>query len=282
MTTTPYGFAGPIFGAQWRAMSALMVKAVDGQVVTGLDVGISGSTPLRVWVAIGEAFAQGVYVSNTAQVPLDLDAQSSGTRRDFIVLRLKWSTATAVFTVVKGTSTSSPKLTQVSGDTWEIPLATVDVDSTNGIFVSSDIIPRKPIPRTARYFFATIDPTAYVTGQAYNSAPVAVATLNAGDPGWPYRLECVAAAVFAKSGSGAGTVQVSISGVSTPFLVGRSSPLGVTPTSGRPARVTGSSDVLTGSHAAVFSVQPADMVSGDRLDMVAGATTMFQVVQVPA
>ena len=283
MAVTGYGFAGPLFGAQWRSMARLLGKAVDGQVVEGMTVA-PGAGVRQTVVGIGQAQAYGVFVDATTATTLTHDAQTSGTRRDYVVLRLTWSTGIALITIVKGQDSvgTTPQLAKTPGSVWEIPLATVDVDSTNGVFVVADIISRKPKPRNDPSLLLTATSFDYHTGQGYNAAPLSVATLNLGDPGWPYRFEAVAAAVFARGGSGAGLVQVAVSGVSTPFLVGRSSPLNVTATAGLPAGVAGFSDVLTGSHGAVFSVQPADMVSGDHLDMIAGAATMFQLRQVPA
>ena len=283
MAVTGYGFAGPLFGAQWRSMARLLGKAVDGQVVEGMTIA-PGAGVRQTVVGIGQAQAYGVFVDATTATTLTHDAQTSGTRRDYVVLRLTWSTGIALITIVKGQDSvgTTPQLAKTPGSVWEIPLATVDVDSTNGVFVVADIIARKPKPRNDPSLLLTATSFDYHTGQGYNAAPLSVATLNPGDPGWPYRFEAVAATLFATTGSGAGTVQVAVSGVATPFLLGRSDPLNTGVTTGHPARVQGYSDILTGSHGAVFSVQPRGLVAGDSLSMLQDSSTMFQLRQVPA
>lgn len=283
MAVTGYGFAGPIFGAQWRPMSRLLARAVDGQVVEGFTV-TPGAGVRQTVVSTGQAEAYGVFVDGTTTTTLTHDAQSSGTRRDYIVLRLTWSTGIAVITIVKGQDSigTAPTLQKTPGSVWEIPLATVDVDSTNGVFIASDVISRKPKPRNDPSLLLTATSFDYKAGQGYNAAALPVASLNAGDPGWPYRFEAIAATLFASTGSGCGTVQVAVSGVPSPFLLGRSDPLNTNVTTGHPARVQGYSDILTGSHGAVFNVQPRGLVAGDSLTMLQDSSTMFQLRQVPA
>lgn len=282
MAITTIGFDGPVTEAQWATLQNGFNGLNNSQgVLSGMDVSPGGSSR-QVSIAAGEGGASGVWVSSTSATTLTLAANATGaTRRDYVVLRLDWTANTAVFAAITGSSGASPSLTQNAGSLWEIPLATVDVaNGKTGTFATSDLIARKPVPRVSRFFKATT--FTYRTGVGYTSAPVSVATVAPGDPGWPYVLRCDAAAVFATGGSGAGTVQVALTGATSPFLVGRSDPLNSTATAGHPARVSGVSDVQTGVHGVVFNVQPADLVAGDTLSMISGSATMFHVEQIPA
>lgn len=281
MVATTYGFDGNIDATAWSTLSPVMMQANGSQVITAGHVVTATGVTRQVSVSgTGEGWAAGVYFTDSAATTLfTLDAQASGTRRDYIVRRLSWSAKTALLAVVKGSDSNgtTPALTQTNGSLWEIPVATVDVTSS-GMVINQ----RVPLPKVPRVFVASS--FTIRTGAGYQAAPLVVATIVPGDPGWPYRLRVDGTVLFGSTGSGAGLLSASLSANgSNPFVVGRSDPLNnASSTAKHPVRVSGTSGVVSGLASVRLFVQPAGLSAGDTLDMVSDPTTMFQVEQIPA
>lgn len=112
---------------------------------------VSAIGSMSVRVGAGEAFIQGFQYINDANVDLLIGANSSGsTRVDYVILRLNRTANTLVLAVLAGIAgAGAPALTQVSGGTWEFPLAQITVPNNASSIVAGNIADSRVLSRWA-------------------------------------------------------------------------------------------------------------------------------------
>lgn len=127
---------GQIYNSsQWReSWRRLLIPYPDTDGV--LFSGVAASELLTVTggasvftVGAGAALVYGGLYTNSSPVTLIAPSPVAG-RRDRIVLRKTWASGTIRLVYKTGTVGAPPALTQVAGNTWEIPIAQVTLPST--------------------------------------------------------------------------------------------------------------------------------------------------------
>jgi hypothetical protein len=136
MAETSYPFDGmTVDEQQWSELAAFWQdNGVNASGPSANQCLVFGdATGLQVKMSAGQAFIRGAFYENTAEQTITISANSSGSPRiDRVVLRRSYTSNTIVATVIEGTPGASPQppgLTRVSGGIWEIPLASVRVNS---------------------------------------------------------------------------------------------------------------------------------------------------------
>lgn len=127
-----------------RALNAMISDGVlDG---TGSELAVTEQSPpaMGVRVGLGIAFVRGYYfeVYSTAESLALAAANPTNPRIDRIVVRRDLTNRQLVLAVLQGTAAASPTapaLTQVSGGTWELPLAQVLVPAGAASIVNANI-----------------------------------------------------------------------------------------------------------------------------------------------
>jgi hypothetical protein len=105
----------------------------------GLECVVTAPGGMFVRVASGEAWLEGFWYKNDANVNLTVPANATGsTRLDYVVLHLDRS-ANTINAQYKTGTVSLPVLTQIAGGTWEIPIAIVSVANGAGSISSGNI-----------------------------------------------------------------------------------------------------------------------------------------------
>lgn len=116
---------------------------------------VSG-TATPVAVASGQALVYGIPYFNSASVNVTIPTPAVSTRIDRIVLRASWAAQTVRITRIAGTEgAGAPAMTQTAGTTWDIPLATVSID-TGGVIAVTDVREYLRLMPEASGVFATI------------------------------------------------------------------------------------------------------------------------------
>lgn len=139
----------PFYGAETNEtqFSKWASTLVESGIASGLA--IAPGSGMAVTVAIGSAVVRGVfYENNTAAKTLAVGAApASGTRRDYVILRLDQSANTITVLVKAGTANTSggtlPSLTQ-NDTTWEIALAIITVAAGTAAISGAMIDELKP------------------------------------------------------------------------------------------------------------------------------------------
>lgn len=140
-TSYPFGSSSIATEDQWSSMFRMAQE--DGVYATsesGTNLKVTGSNAANVTVAAGEAWVQGTYYSNSANLTVAVPTNSGGgsARKDLVVLRRNPSGDT-VSVVYRTGSTSFPTLTQTLNSTWEIPLARVTVAAGASTVAPADV-----------------------------------------------------------------------------------------------------------------------------------------------
>ncbi len=131
------GYSDTIFFELMRALTARTANrgGVCPDYLNELEV---TGTASPIAVNTGFAFAYGVPYSNTSSVTVSIPTPAASTRVDYIVLRVDYSAETVRITRIAGTEgAGAPSLTQNAGTTWDIPLATVSIN-TGGVITVTD------------------------------------------------------------------------------------------------------------------------------------------------
>lgn len=207
MAITTVGFDGTVTEAQFARLMRHHgeVNYRHGVSDGGMTVTAAGATR-TVSIAAGTAVVASVLVTSDATASLVFAANATATTRtDYVVLRVDWTTNTAAFVVVQGSSAAAPTLTQSEGTSWDMPLARVAIRPSVGTLASTDIVVCKPLPRIPRIFRANIG--AIQLGTVNGSVTTIEPPITVGDPGWPYHLRVTGA--FSGSATGA-PAQVSV------------------------------------------------------------------------
>lgn len=92
------------------------------------ELGATGAVS-PVAIATGAAMNTGTYYNNDLALNVAVDTPVGDTRYDRIVLRKDWAAQTVRITLVEGVEGAGvpPTLTQIDGNTWDIPLWTVEI-----------------------------------------------------------------------------------------------------------------------------------------------------------
>jgi hypothetical protein len=135
------GAGSSVTEAQWSKMARLWR---DDGVIPGLTNELevtANASGMQVFVNTGTGWLRGFYYENSASLTLPLDAASVSDRIDRIVLRLDTSGNTIHAHVTKGTPAGSPvaPALQAGPTLWDLPLATVFVDSAAVNIASGDV-----------------------------------------------------------------------------------------------------------------------------------------------
>lgn len=138
----------PFYGAETNEtqFSKWASTLVESGIASGLAV--SPGAGMAVSVGIGSGIVRGVFYENTTAKSIAIAAApASGTRRDYVILRLDQTANTISVLVKAGTANSSggtlPSLTQ-NDSTWEIAIAIVTVGAGTAAISSGMIDELKP------------------------------------------------------------------------------------------------------------------------------------------
>jgi len=111
-------------------------QGVVSEYLSALQV-TGSSSPISI--GAGAALVHGTYYINTSAYTLGIGTPAGATRIDVVVLRKTWATKTIRIALVAGAEGGGvPALTQVLGNTWEIPLANVSI-TTGGVITVTDV-----------------------------------------------------------------------------------------------------------------------------------------------
>ena len=129
--------AAPYTQEEFRAYNA--ANHGDGVVAGVLNELSVGGIATPMTVATGRAWVNGFPYLNDAAVNLTVTTPSVGTTGGRIILRATWATAEVRLAVLMNTDgvAAIPALTQTSGTTWEISLASFTV-TTAGVIARTD------------------------------------------------------------------------------------------------------------------------------------------------
>ena len=169
--------------------------------VNELTVTTTGGANREISVDTGGAFVQGFYYKNDAAKLLNPGANSSpaGTRADLVVLECKWGVGAGVTAkIVPGTPglawgagfgslTGTPKppdCVTSPGDTWQIPLAQVNVANGATILAPTDVLDRRAFinsgaAKSDTYIIAANNASPLIRANA--DAVIPLGSLNAQD-----------------------------------------------------------------------------------------------------
>lgn len=132
MAIISVGYDGPVNESQWAEMIKKIGSSEYGVVGAG-DWKVTGvpATDRTVSVAVGKGWGHGVYDEITANITIQLDTVSSGSRWDLIVMKRDWTGIGGVSAIAKvnGTSTKEIPAARVKGPGVidDQPLALVQV-----------------------------------------------------------------------------------------------------------------------------------------------------------
>ena len=214
------------WASMFRYLLGTGVIAVSFQDALNQVLVTPGASALTVNVDTGAAFIQGHKWESDATETLSFainPADSAGWRADMIVLRCKWGLgATISLQVLTGTpglqwpagdprsnlpvNAQWPQPTQEYGVAWEIPIAAVNVPSTNTppVFTLSNIIDQRGFvnsggAKTVTFVLAAADASSLMQANADDTVPYG--SLNA--------EQSINSAILAVAAVGGGTVQLS-------------------------------------------------------------------------
>lgn len=138
----------PFYGAETNEaqFSKWASTLVESGIASGLA--ITPGSGMAASIAVGAGIVRGVYYENTTAKALAIGAApASGTRRDYVILRLDQTANTITALVKAGTANASggtlPSLTQ-NDTTWEIALAVLTIASGTAAISSAMIDELKP------------------------------------------------------------------------------------------------------------------------------------------
>jgi hypothetical protein len=138
-TVAPYD-AGTEFSEVMSAVSGAAATPNKGGAIKTSQGELAISSPSAgvVRVGPGEGMAYGAWYRSDTNVDHTFAAPAAAARTDRIVLRKSWSTQTVRQVVVTGAEGGGvPALTQIVGDTWDVPIATIAI-ATNGTITITD------------------------------------------------------------------------------------------------------------------------------------------------
>lgn len=273
MAFTTVGFDGTVTEAQWsNIMVALGAGLAPTVVTTGFD-GAPGVGTRSVTISPGTALVAGVLVNSSAIETVTVSPNAGSVNRlDLVVLRVNWATNTAAIAVLTG-GTVLPAPTQTPGVLWEVPLAAIQVNPSQGVLASNQVAICKPVPRIPR--ITVVDLGEHVAAPAFN-----LTVLDLTDPGWPYRIDISAAVRAVPSGSFVGSPQLSarVNGTDFGLVVGTN----FNNNSGRTVlvNINACSGVITGP--STFSLFHTPLLPGGGSYDLIGATNKAIIRQIPA
>jgi hypothetical protein len=148
----------------------------------GLELQVTAPGGMFVRVASGEAFIQGFWYKNDANINLTVPANATGsTRLDYVVLHVDPSANTINVQYKTGT-VSLPTLTQIDGGVWEYAIASVSVANGAGSISGGNITDvRKYVTRVAvsgELAAGVVNTPALATG-AVNAGAIAANAVSA-------------------------------------------------------------------------------------------------------
>lgn len=159
----------------WRRFFTLDPASEGVLPAAGDALSASNTAGRTVRVAPGAALVDGVYYQSSANVDFTLALPSPDTNRyDRIVVRKSNTAQTVRLAVLEGVESAAPALptlTQVSGETWEIPLAKAYITAAGVITLTDE-------RAACRYAGAVIarrqggDPAAWNTPGSSNYTPI--------------------------------------------------------------------------------------------------------------
>jgi hypothetical protein len=132
MAITSVGYDGTVNESQWSDMIKKIGSSEYGVVDTGdwKVTAVSGADR-TVSIAAGKGWGHGVFNENTANVTVQLDTVSSGSRWDLVAMRRDWTGVGGVSTFVKVNGTSAKEIpvgrAKGAGVIDEQPLALVQI-----------------------------------------------------------------------------------------------------------------------------------------------------------
>jgi hypothetical protein len=138
-TVAPYD-AGTEFSEVMSAIAGASATPNKGGVIKSLvgELSISSPSAGTVRVGVGEAMVYGAWYKSDTNVDHTFATPAAAARTDRIILRKSWATQTVRQMVVVGAEGGSvPTLTQIVGDTWDVPIAQIAV-ATNGTITITD------------------------------------------------------------------------------------------------------------------------------------------------
>lgn len=158
MTITAAGFPGQVNDREWARILSLIGN--DG--TSGFNVSAITDEDRTVSVSAGVSNVGGVLFTSdateTVQVPTN---DSSFPRKDYIILRARWSDELTQLTYRTGTPSSNPQPPWASvrrdpGDQYEVVLAELNVAPGQGSLTSGDVIRRNTPPAAGFYWLSSI------------------------------------------------------------------------------------------------------------------------------
>jgi len=138
-TVAPYD-AGTEFSEVMSAVSGAAATPNKGGAIKTSQGELAISSPSAgvVRVGPGEGMAYGAWYRSDTAVDHTFATPAAAARTDKIVLRKSWGTQTVRQVVVTGAEGGgAPALTQIVGDTWDVPIATISI-ATNGTITITD------------------------------------------------------------------------------------------------------------------------------------------------
>jgi len=274
-----YGIPNSINGAKFAKLLGLQGSVNNVHGVTGAALLASvASGNRRVDVETGDAIVGGVLLENSSRVQLTLDTNTSGQPRiDTVVAQVGPGSITTagsitVITGTPGSSPSPPQLTQVLGSSWQMPIAHVTVPNNATQLTAANVVDVRPRPRFSIVYKVT--PPGGVTRTSGQGSPFTVATISVPDPGWPYRLEVLAAQNFQSTSQGFGTLTVDVDAVV--LETGRTD-VGCTV----PAQANNSTTTRTGTATVRHRIHPTNLGGSDSL-VTSNAHSHLTVIVHPA
>lgn len=284
MTITIYGVDPSIDEAAWaRLMRTLgrgawmeSVYPSGGQLAATIAVGTRTIT-----IADGAVQACGVLLENSAPVNVVHDA-NNGTqpRIDTIVAQFNWAGSSSTggsIIAVKGSPAANPTApvltaSRVAGTLWQVPLCDVLVSPGVGTFPGGVVSPRQPGPRRVIRYTGTVAASDRTAAAAASEATLA--TIDIPDPGWPYHLEVIGAALMSATDNGQGVMNLRIDG----SLLENTRSMN---NGGEVLAVQAYSVLRTGKCQATLTVSQQNMTAPARLTF-AGTFARFQAIVHPS
>ncbi len=104
------------------------------------ELAVSNPAGLTIRVPSGAALVDGKFYENDANIDTVLVAPVVLTRIDRVVLRKLWGAQTVRVFIITGVEGAGvPALTQVDGNTWDVPLAQVSITTGSVVTITSEV-----------------------------------------------------------------------------------------------------------------------------------------------